>query len=324
MQTKAMTSRSDSFQIRRCASRSLTRTLTLAGASLLASSLLFGAGAAAQTGEESDRYEPPWLVTAGAGVHLNNLYGGAAATLRYRDTYGRRADSLLFDNLYWEVGGGLTSSILVSFLRAHIEWSPIAILKLRATYQGRFTLGIPTGTGAGLPFATATEPYGDAILEARRDQTVASYGHQLFLEPTLQAKLWRIIVLNRFKLGLHYFHGGPDYLYQNESDHLIRRGSLDWTIHEQPILLFDIHRGPGFNKLYGGAYYELNYAGQAAIVRHRVGLMALYSPVRTHGVLYEPTLIIQGGVNLVDRNRAGTPYILFLLQSGFVVGGAGQ
>ena len=265
---------------------------------------------------DASRYEPQWLLTTGAGLHLNNFYAAIAGTIRYRNTYGR-SSSRLFDNLYWEVGAGITTSIFVNLVRAHIEWSPIAILKLRATYRGRFTPGIPNSSGAGLPFARGDLPYGDGVLDARSNQVVAAYGHQLMIDPTLQAKVWRLIVLNNFSLGLHYFHGGPDYFYLSATDSLIRRGAVDLTVQEQPIVLFDIHQGPGFNKLYGGAYYQLNYAMGADLARHRVGLMALYSPLRKHGLLFEPTFILLFGLNLVDRNRQGTPYFMLVAKTGW-------
>lgn len=85
------------------------------------------------------------------------------------------------------------------------------------------------------------------------------------------------------------------------------------------LLLGDIWQGHLVHKLFIGATYQLNYVLRANIERHRVDGMILYSPARRISAFYEPTLIVMSGVNVTDRNRAGQPYLLIMLRSGFEI-----
>ena len=127
--------------------------------------------------------------------------------------------------------------------------------------------------------------------------------------PTLQLKLWRIVLLNELELAAWFIHGdeqqnGTDiYWLDPMNDTLVPRGTLTATLRNRPMLLFEAWKGEGEARLLTGFLHEYNYAFAAKIVRNRVGAAIIYTPADQWGVFSRPTVGLLMGTNLEDRNR---------------------
>ena len=200
-------------------------------------------------GHSSLRIKPieGWSLMTGVGLKANPRGGGSIVGARYRHIYSK-SDNVLFDGLYIEGGA---SAILSGVLRAgaHIEWLPIKILKLRLEYQLWGWLGLPQGRGHGLLYQGPDALYGEEVFAEGKGEEEPGMGHRLLLMPTLQLKLWRIVLLNELELAAWFIHGdeqqnGTDiYWLDPMNDTLVPRGTLTATLRNRPMLLFEAWKG---------------------------------------------------------------------------------
>lgn len=268
------------------------------------------APAEAVAGAEAERQGAPAHSTFAfltLPIRLNpsaaGLIGGATRRVVYH-----KDPNPLFDGLY--VQGTLDVLLGGTFARttAGVEWSPIRLFSLRVQYELWGWYGLHMGLGHGLSFPDANAAFGPAELQARKGEEESALGHRLVLSPTLQLKLSRLYLVDSFELGAWYIHGPESFFLEPVDDNLIRRGALDQTLKNTATVLYELGDPTG-HLFRVGLMHEYFRGVASGLARQRAGAVLTYRPAFSLGAFDRLTFVAQAGVNLVDRNRQGTPWI---------------
>lgn len=228
--------------------------------------------------------------------------------LRHRSVY-HRDHRRLFDGLWLDVG---TELVVSGSLRPalFVEWLPIKILRLRLQYDFWGWFGMQHGLGHGLVFPSADAPFDEASLRARKGEEQPGLGHRLTFAPTLQLKLWRLVVTDTAELAAWYVHGDGGFWLEPIHDNLIRRGAIDGAFKNTFMALFEVYAAPGEARVLVGALHEHYRSFAAGLHRNRLGGVLSATPfARAFGV-DRPTLLCLVGVNLRDQNREGELFVM--------------
>lgn len=266
--------------------------------------------ATATTAEVSASPPPSLMAHALGGGTLNPTAAGLYVGVRYRDAY-ERSENVLLDNRYVDCGVDLLLS--ATFRPAvFVEWLPLAILKLRLQYEFWVWSGAHLGLGHGLTFTGEDAPFDPETLEARQGEEDPNVGHRLLLQTTVQLKIWRIVMVDTLDVAGWYVHGGGpgQYYYDSVDDNLIRKGAMDGTINNRLLVGAIPWDGEGDAQLVTGPVYDYTRSISAGIERHRLSLLAALTPFHELWGVSKPTLILLGGINLEDRNRAKELFLL--------------
>jgi hypothetical protein len=288
--------------------------LLVALQSLALQPLLF-ALVATSTETATSSATPPILIGhVLAGGTYNPNAGGAYLGIRYHNVYGR-SDSPILDNLYVDAGFEVLGSASVR-PAVYLEWSPLAILKLRFQYELWAWTGAHLGLGHGLEFDGEDAPFDRATLSAREGEEEPGIGHRFVFMPTVQLKIWRIVLVDNFELAGWFVHGGGAgrYWYDSIDDNLIRKGAFDGTIKNQLIGGMLVWDGEGDAQILIAATYDYVRTFSAGIPRHRVGGLAAITPWHELFGISKPTLLVLAGANVIDRNRDDQFYLIGALR----------
>lgn len=247
---------------------------------------------------------------------LGPLIGTSQLAGRYRRVY-RRDSNPLWDKLYIQGGLSAGTSTFTTTTAAHVEFQPIAVFGLRLQAERWHWLGRPSVIGTGLPFASVDTPADPATMEARQNETIATDGYRGLAVTTLRAKIGAVALLNMNRLSAWYLPDGDGFLYDSEADNLIARGKLDLTVRNRLALLWMAKPFAGAHRLMVGPNHELHRSRAAGLARQRLGAMLVYTPVQRWGSIWEPTLMMELGLNIEDRHRAGELYMFSLVNLTF-------
>jgi hypothetical protein len=197
-----------------------------------------------------------------------------------------------------------------------VEWLPLAILKVRLQYELWAWSGLHLGLGHGLTFDGKDAPFDPETLKERRGEEEPGIGHRFVLMPTLQLKIWRIVVVDNFELAGWFVHGGGagQYWYDSIDDNLIRRGAFDGTIKNQLIVGPILWDGEGDAQLLTAVVHEYLRTLRASIPRQRVSFLAAYTFLHQLWGMNRPTILALGGINLRDRNRQNELFLVLGLR----------
>lgn len=306
--------------------RALSRSLCALGA--LSTALFLTAPAAAQTASASDEApdeaqapppegaqepEPPpgdapppnnrWTLRGVGFITAGPFKATGLLGVHYRHIYNRD-DNILFDKLNVSTGFDAYLNPSTPGIQLWFEWQPLAILKLRASYDAIATTGLAMGLGYGLSFPSANAPFDGDTLEARKGEEQASLSHRLAIKPTVQAKAGPVVLINELEIGAWFVQGpSGEWWYDVFYDTLIRRGEIDGVLQNRTILAAEAWAGTGEERLLIGAVNQVVHAFGSEIERDRLGGFIAFTPTENIWGIARPTLLVMPGVTLVDPNR---------------------
>ena len=223
------------------------------------------------------------------------------------------SESLLFGHSY--VSPGVLVSVNPAYLRVGpaIEVEPIALLKLRAAYEGALFFGTfdQVLSEPGVPDPSL---FTDDARSARGDEAYGTTGHHVQLDATLQAKVWRIVV--RSNLTAEWWNvdlrEGDDVFFNLGADSVIPDGG--WVISNNADLLY--MQG---HLIFGGRLSSVwpQLGGVKRYDHHRAGPLAAWVIHDAQDKkLEKPTVFANVAWYLSHRSRLGPiPYVV----AGFAV-----
>ena len=235
---------------------------------------------------------------------LGPSLGSGLLQYEHRATYGH-SDNPLFDGLYGAFTAGLTASPALIGLTLRGEWLPLAILRIRASYNALYYTGNDFALGHGLHFPSVNSPFDEATLKAREGEGIAQLAHRAQFMVTLRAKFGSLIVFNDTELAAWYMPevDGPGYGYETYYDSLIERGTLDGVLMNQTAVLYEIWTGEGPANLRAGIVHEYTHTLGAGFTRSRLGAMVLWTPFERLWGTEAPMLVLIPGITLADKYR---------------------
>lgn len=232
----------------------------------------------------------PFKATGLLGVHYRHIY--------------QRDDNILFDKLNVSTGFDAYLNPSTPGVQLWFEWQPLAILKLKVSYDAIATTGLAMGLGYGLSFPSADSPFDGDTLKARQGEEQLGLGHRLAIKPTVQAKVGPVVLINELEIGAWFVHGpSGEWWYDILYDTLIRRGEIDGILANRTILAAEAWAGSGDERLLIGAVNQVTHSFGSEIERDRLGGFIAFTPTENIWGIARPTLLVMPGVTLVDPNR---------------------
>lgn len=192
------------------------------------------------------------------------------------------------------------------------EWMPLAFTVLRAQAD---LFGFFGANGALLEMPDGQASFGDHDIDALAGHERRRLGGRVMLQPTLRAKLGRLIIRNQTDVAWYQLGSGGPYFYEWEYDALVK--SNDWIVANRTALLAELWSGSADAVLLVGPSYELRRALSAELQRQRLGGLAFFCPADRLGPLSRPRIFLQAGINLRDRNRQGELFVIGGLGTDF-------
>lgn len=233
---------------------------------------------------------------------VNPLGISLSANGFYRQVY-YHDKSPLWDGLYYQAG--VQANVNPAFSRAgiHIEWLPIAILKLRLQYDRYYFSG---SNGSLLTFTSANDLFGDDELLAREGDEVSGYGDRALFRFEIRAKMNKIIFRNITDLAYYQFPGtGPYYL---EREYEILMATRDDIVSNQIFLLFETKNEN--SRYFIGPYHDYVRVSNSGLTRERFGITGYQEFDTALWGLQKPRWFIQSGIYLNERNREDDFYLI--------------
>ena len=220
----------------------------------------------------------------------------------YRQVY-HHDKSALWDGLYYQVG--MQANLNPAFSRAgmHLEWLPVAILKLRLQYDEYYFSG---SNGSLLSFASANDLFGDDELLAREGDEVSGNGDRVLFRAEIRAKLNRMIFRNITDLAYYQFPGAGPYYLEREYEILMAR--RDDIISNQLYFLFETRNEN--SHYFIGPYHDYVRVSESGLTRERFGVTGYKEFKAALWGLQKPRLFIQSGIYLKERNRKDEFYLI--------------
>lgn len=223
-------------------------------------------------------------------IELDNRY------IYHKDT------SPIWNGLYFQEGLGVTVTPAYLTGSVSLEWLPIAIFKLRlgydaSTYFGNYKLSFDS-----------TSDFGDSIRKEYKGNEDTGSSNAALIQPTLQMKLGKVILVNQTDLTRYSFYGdGPNFLV-NQYDLLVEK--KDSIIANKLQVLYEVINENDKKILIMGPYYEFVRTDNTDLVSKRLGGILYYIPNDIIWGRKNPRLFIQSGVYLSDPNRKNGFFII--------------
>ena len=233
---------------------------------------------------------------------VNPLGLSLSANGFFRQVY-HHDKSRLWDGLYYQAG--VQANVNPAFSRAgiHLEWLPVAILKLRLQYDEYYFSG---SNGSLLTFASANDLFGDDELLAREGDEVSGHGDRVLFRFEIRAKLNRMLVRNITDLAYYRFPGAGPYYLEREYEILMAR--RDDIISNQLYLLFETRKEN--SHYFIGPYHDYVRVSKSGLTRERLGVTGYQEFKTVVWGLQKPRWFIQAGIYLKERNREDEFYLL--------------
>lgn len=182
------------------------------------------------------------------------------------------------------------------------EWQPLPVLVLRAQgdalrFTGRY--------GGVLSFATASDPFGEPVLQRRRGEEEPGSARRTELKATLQYQTGGLLFRAPVTLVWVRFAGRGPWYYDPYWDTLFRDGDRIQEVQLQA----------GWNGTTRAGWLALGPAWQrtltreAGLERRRAGLFLFLTRPAALGPLRRPYLALQAGRDLKDPNRTRQVYL---------------
>ena len=204
---------------------------------------------------------------------------------------------------YLRAGAALSVNPAWAQAGPRVEWVPWAPLQLAAGYD---LFGFFGAYGTLLRLPSDRAPFGRSALDALSGEEQSGLAQRLFVEPTLRARVGRVLLRSANALAAYRLAGRAGTYYESEYDTLLRERDL--LFHSRTTLTAELEReGAGASLLVGPAY-EYTRAARTGVERQRLGALLYWVPAARGLGLDRPRLLLFGGVDLVDRNRRGEPF----------------
>jgi hypothetical protein len=277
--------------------------------------LLFSASAsraASPTGEEPAAL-PPSSRLLKLEHSVSGGYNPFGAEYLTRAGYQLRLDQgeepLLRDN-FLLLGGQVRLSTSYAAGGPMVDWQPLAVFKLRAVVEG---VGFFGTFGQLQSYRSPVDEHYDALRTANNTPAYATTGWHALLQPTLQARVGRVVVQSITSLDYRELrlHNGDSVWYEAGPDSLVP--DHGWTLTENVTISYPI--GPltlgtalrYFLPLYAPEHLR---AGEEAPVgcnsNLRLGLLATYAfPEGSGSPIHQPRVSLRAQWYLLHRYRTG-------------------
>ena len=227
------------------------------------------------------------------------------------------SDSLLLRDTF--VAGGLGLRVSPSFVKVGpvVELQPVAVLHVRAGYQySRFMRTF----GNLQSFPAPTADHSDDAIDAREALAYATPAHHLFVEPTLQAKVGRVVVRSKFVLERYALDlpEGDTVFYDPTQDTLMADGGMVMSNDSDLLWMGErLVAGLRFSGVWP-RYDDADFgpggrpAGFGDNTQLRVGPLVAYALSTAEGTRFNrPTLLAMAGWHLKHPSREGAmPYLV--------------
>jgi len=258
-------------------------------------------------GEELDSTSPALEGSVDLAMSHNPVTLGLRMTAYRRFHYGKN-QSMLWKDLYFQ--WGVQTVFNPSYIQygTHIEWLPIALLKLRASYDAYHHFG---QYGTVLSFDNANDAYSDSTLMVRQGSEQSGFAQRFALQPTVRLRLGKFVARHVVNINRYRFSQQGEVFLDRAIDILVAQDGHVLVNTSQ--LLFDFSMPQ--SRLLAGTFYELTKSVEADLRRQRLGGVVFFSASIFRRVVSKPRGFAQVAYNIEDRNRQGGMF--FLIGGGF-------
>ena len=236
------------------------------------------------------------------GLQLNGAY-----SLR-KVLSGSRAEP----NAYVQLGAVAASTPAYGFGGLFVEAQPAPFLVLRAERSALRFFGT---AGCLLSFPTASAPFGDDAIKARKGQEERTSGARTLLQATPQIQVGQVVLRHQAVFGWWQFSGRGPWFYEYENDTLLR--DHDRTSDQQTFALWESDWGS--LKSYCGGTFQVTHASDAGLERRRIGLVLSFEAKESRGHWGQPRGGLIVGRNQSDPNRKGELYATCSLGTSWTI-----
>ncbi|HWR57415.1 MAG TPA: hypothetical protein VN328_00885 [Thermodesulfovibrionales bacterium] len=255
-----------------------------------------------QRTESRDKTGGRFILFGDIGGRINPQGISLSGGVNYRNVY-QYSEKYKAESAYWQTGLGISVSPAYGQVGAHVEWMPWIFLPLRVQYDHYRFFGSYSSL---LSFNSANAPFGDSAVKNRHDEETAS-GNRVMFQPTLQAKLDRVIFRNQTDIAYYMFSGRGPYFLEQEYYTLLKDG--DYLISNRTQLLYQTWQRRGGETLLMGPYYEVTRTDAARITQQKIGGVLYWVPLDSIFGMDRPRLQMKGGYHLQDPDRQGQLFI---------------
>ena len=236
------------------------------------------------------------------GLQLNGAY-----SLR-KVLSGSRAEP----NAYVQLGAVAASTPAYGFGGLFVEAQPAPFLVLRAERSALRFFGT---AGCLLSFPTASAPFGDDAVKARKGQEERTNGARTLLQATPQVRFGQVVLRHQATFGWWQFSGRGPWFYEYENDTLLH--DHDRTSDQQSFALWESDWGS--LKSYCGGTFQVTRASDAGLERRRIGLVLSFEAKESGGRWGQPRGGLIIGRNQTDPNRKGELYATCSLGTSWTI-----
>lgn len=213
---------------------------------------------------------------------------------------------------YVQLGAVVASTPAYAFGGLFVEAQPAPFLVLRAERSALRFFGT---AGCLLSFPTASAPFGDDAVKARKGQEERTNGTRTLLQATPQVQFGQVVLRHQASFGWWQFGGRGPWFYEYENDTLLR--DHDRTSDQQSFALWESEWGA--LKSYCGATWQVTRASDAGLVRKRIGLVLSLEAKDGEGRWGKPRGGLILGRNQADPNRKGEIYATCSLGTSWTI-----
>lgn len=234
---------------------------------------------------------------------LYNPLGLSLSVKTFRRQVYRDDPSPLWNGLYYQAGG--QAVITPAFTRAgvHLEWMPVAVMKLRAQLDRLYFSG---AFGSLLTFNSASDSFSDKVIESRDGEERTGYGTRSAVQLTLQVKFQSIIVRNLTEQVNYQFPGSGPYYLEREFELLM--ATDDTLTSNQFYVLYETKQNTTQRLV--GPYHSYVSVDKTSNKTERLGITWYQQNNKQFGMLKNTRWYLQAGQYLNDPERDGEFYLL--------------
>ena len=213
---------------------------------------------------------------------------------------------------YVQLGAVVAANPAYGFGGLFVEAQPAPFLVLRAERSALRFFGT---AGCLLSFPTASAPFGDDAIKARKGQEESVGGARTLLQATPQVRFGQVVLRHQATFGWWQFGGRGPWFYEYENDTLLR--NRDRTSDQQTFALWESDWGAF--KTYSGGTFQVTRASDAGLERRRLGLVLSFDYKEGGGRWGKPRGGLIIGRNQADPNRKGELYATCSLGTSWTI-----
>ncbi len=151
-----------------------------------------------------------------------------------------------------------------------------------------------------LSFPSADAPFGQRQRDELSSRDEAAYARRFLIQPTLRAKLGRLILVNTSELARYSFSGRGPFFLELEYDTLMR--SWDTLLANRTFALYSFRAGAAADHALVGPYFDFQHVHGSRLERAQLGAaLDLLKSAAWRGA--DAHLYLVPGFDLRDPNR---------------------